>query len=77
MQEGEETYPCMAVLGDEMSACPDWTPLEPRFRCRGTLRELVALPKVVLYCHSLDVGLAKVTACAACAGRGLPGPRCQ
>ncbi|CAE7559290.1 unnamed protein product [Symbiodinium natans] len=59
-QEGEETYPCMAALGDEMCACPDWTPLEPRFRCRGTLRELVSLPKVVLYCHSLDVGLAKV-----------------
>lgn len=116
----------MAQLGDELCACPDWTPLEPRFRSRGSLRELVALPKaraalallrvcvvflgflgralfsgacgwlgsrwvtswqivklhrnikrvrervcvslgmlgrlneVVLYCHSLDVGLAKV-----------------
>ncbi|CAK9041429.1 unnamed protein product [Durusdinium trenchii] len=59
-KENEEIYPCMAQLGDELCACPDWTPLEPRFRSRGSLRELVALPKVVLYCHSLDVGLAKV-----------------
>lgn len=59
-KENEE-YPCMAQLGDELCACPDWTPLEPRFRSRGrSLKELVSLPEVAIYCHSLDVGLAKV-----------------
>lgn len=52
--------PCQALLGDEMMACPDWTPLEPRFRLKGVVRDIVAFPKVMLYCHSLDVGLAKV-----------------
>ena len=37
----------MAQLGDELCACPDWTPLEPRFRSRGSLKELVALPKAL------------------------------
>ncbi|CAJ1453768.1 unnamed protein product, partial [Effrenium voratum] len=59
-KEKEKVYPCMAQLGEELCACPDWTPLEPRFRSRGNLQELVDLSKVVLYCHSLDVGLAKV-----------------
>ena len=36
----------MAQLGDELCACPDWTPLEPRFRSRGrSLKELVSLPE--------------------------------
>lgn len=38
----------MAQLGDELCACPDWTPLEPRFRSRGSLKELVALPKALI-----------------------------
>lgn len=44
----QEIYPCMAQLGDELCACPDWTPLEPRFRSRGSLKELVALPKALI-----------------------------
>ena len=41
-----QEYPCMAQLGDELCACPDWTPLEPRFRSRGrSLKELVSLPE--------------------------------
>ena len=41
-----QEYPCMAQLGEELCACPDWTPLEPRFRSRGrNLKELVSLPE--------------------------------
>eukprot|EP00930_Biecheleria_cincta_P045606 TRINITY_DN31434_c0_g1_i1.p1 TRINITY_DN31434_c0_g1~~TRINITY_DN31434_c0_g1_i1.p1 ORF type:complete len:1398 (-),score=227.92 TRINITY_DN31434_c0_g1_i1:209-4372(-) len=59
--EGGRPAPCMAQLGDSMCACPDWTPLEPRFRSSGgSLVELVSFPKVSLYCHTLDAGIAKV-----------------
>lgn len=52
--------PCTAKLGSAMLPCPDWTPMDARCRGRGAIRELIAFPKVVLYCHSLDVGVAKV-----------------
>jgi len=53
--------------GDNMVACPDWTPMEPSLRWTAEHNRVPtfelpvrSLPKVTQYCHSLDVGIAQV-----------------
>lgn len=53
---------CTFTLGQDVVACPDWTPLEPKFKVGrfGPVQELCKFRKVDLYCHTLDVGVAEV-----------------
>eukprot|EP00929_Paragymnodinium_shiwhaense_P008287 TRINITY_DN112234_c0_g1_i1.p1 TRINITY_DN112234_c0_g1~~TRINITY_DN112234_c0_g1_i1.p1 ORF type:complete len:1372 (-),score=297.54 TRINITY_DN112234_c0_g1_i1:49-4140(-) len=55
-----EAPPCTCRLDDDMVACPDWTLLVPKLRTGRMEREITKLPRLVLYCHSLDVGVAQV-----------------
>lgn len=59
----EDTPPaCTAMFDNENLACPDWTPLEPLLRQGPNRppREVRNFRKVLLYCHTLDVGVAQV-----------------
>jgi len=51
---------CTVRIGEQMVACPDWTPLVPRVVVKKSQRDISDFSKVHLYCHSLDVGIAEV-----------------